>query len=219
MYRLQAILCKARRSGLWRQFPPKASWAVFGQLLIIMIKNVATQMLNTLMIDWTPGSVLPVQSFPGHVRWLCVSRSDCREHLAWWWWWWRFIQRVANLISIYRQLRDVLFPDPPLCRPELAPRQEQDVQEGVHQEHKRRCWCRRWKQMFSFKHCESDRRPLPHGFTQSWTHFLLTLFLLVNVLPLCCLHQIEKKIYIQWGAAWRKTSTAAFMTTFSWEAI
>ena len=144
MYRLQAILCKARGSGVSRQFPPKASWAVFGQLLIIMIKNVATQMLNTLMIDWTPGSILPVQSFPGHVRWLCVSRSDCREHLVWWWWWWRFIQRVALLISIYRQIRDVLFPDPPLRRPELAPRQEQDVQEGVHQEHKRRCWCWRW---------------------------------------------------------------------------
>ena len=82
MYRLQAILCKARGSGVSRQFPPKASWAVFGQLLSIMIKNVATQMLNTFMIDWTPGSILPVQSFPGHVRWLCVSRMDCREHLS-----------------------------------------------------------------------------------------------------------------------------------------
>ena len=33
------------------------------------------------------------------------------------------------------QIRDVLLLDPALRGPELAPREEQDVQEGVHQEH------------------------------------------------------------------------------------
>ena len=41
------------------------------------------------------------------------------------------------------QIRDVLLPDPALCGPELAPREEQDVQEGVHQEHQGRCRRRR----------------------------------------------------------------------------
>merc|ERR1719474_806145 len=37
------------------------------------------------------------------------------------------------------RIRDVLLVDPALRGPELAPREEQDVQEGVHQEHQGRC--------------------------------------------------------------------------------
>merc|ERR1712107_205771 len=37
------------------------------------------------------------------------------------------------------RIRDVLLPDLALRGPELAPREEQDVQEGVHQEHQGRC--------------------------------------------------------------------------------
>ena len=81
--------------------------------------------------------------------------------------WWISQTRVV-FWSDPEQIRDVLLPHPPLGRPKLASCQEQDVQEGVHKEYKRRCRCRRWQHMSSFTHCEIVSWRLHHGFTQPW---------------------------------------------------
>ena len=113
------------------------------------------------------GAVLPMQSFPGDVCGLRVSQLVCFDQ------WLRlssclcvcsvfnwtmcaitkhFKDPLSHLDRILinsddhdhpDQIRDVLLLDPALRGPELAPREEQDVQEGVHQEHQGRCRRRR----------------------------------------------------------------------------